>query len=172
MHNGDGLNELGELLALVHRATRGAAQATGEHRSSAVWGALSTLRQSPLRLGDLAAASRVAQPTMTKIVEGLEAQGWVRREADPGDARARLVVITEAGDAALDDWRRRLVAALEPQFGGLDADDVAALRRTVALLRERLAAPTSGAAVSGTQIGATDELIPSPAAGTGSPRTT
>jgi len=166
MHNG--LDELGELLALVHRATRGAAQATGEHRSSAVWGALSTLRQSPLRLGDLAAASRVAQPTMTKIVEGLEAQGWVRREADPADARARLVVITEAGELALDDWRHRLVTALEPQFGGLDAEDVAALRRTVALLRERLAAPTSGAAASGARIRA----AASPTTGTGPTSTT
>jgi DNA-binding MarR family transcriptional regulator len=161
MHGSDGLEELGELLALVHRATRGAAQATGEHRSSAIWGALSTLRQSPMRLGDLAAASRVAQPTMTKIVEGLEAQGWVRREADPGDARARLVVITEAGDAALDDWRQRLVTALEPQFGGLDAEDVAALRRTVALLRERLTAPASGAAASVARTGSAAGATPS-----------
>lgn len=153
----NGLDELGELLALVHRATRGAAQATGEHRSAAVWGALSTLRERPLRLGDLAVASRVAQPTMTKIVEGLEAQGWARREADPGDARARLVVITEAGDAALDDWKQRLVTALEPQFGGLDAEDVAALRRTVALLRERLTEPTSGAAVSVARTGSAAE---------------
>ncbi len=157
----NGLDELGELLALVHRATRGAAQATGEHRSAAVWGALSTLRERPLRLGDLAAASRVAQPTMTKIVEGLEAQGWVRREADPADARARLVVITDAGDAALDDWKHRLVAALEPQFGGLGAEDVAALRRTVTLLRERLAMPSSGAARSAAQIDAAAETAPS-----------
>lgn len=161
----NGLDELGELLALVHRATRGAAQATGEHRSAAVWGALSTLRERPLRLGDLAVASRVAQPTMTKIVEGLEAQGWVQREADPADARARLVVITDAGGAALDDWKRRLVAALEPQFGGLGAEDVAALRRTVALLRERLTAPASGAAASIAPMG-------SAAQGTRSARTT
>ncbi len=111
---------------------------------------------------------RVAQPTMTKIVEGLEAQGWVRREADPADARARLVVITEAGDVALDDWRQRLVAALEPQFGGLDAEDVAGLRRTVALLRERLAVPSGGAA----EIGATAERVPPPAAEIGSTPTT
>ena len=76
--------------------------------------------------------------------------------------------ITEAGELALDDWRHRLVTALEPQFGGLDAEDVAALRRTVALLRERLAAPTRGAAASGARIRA----AASPTTGTGPTSTT
>src|SRR5690349_18799609 len=47
-------------------------------------------REGPLTLGDLATLERVAPPTVTKVVKGLEAQGLVRREADPDDKRVTL----------------------------------------------------------------------------------
>src|SRR5271156_424458 len=51
--------------------------------------ALATVEQvGPLRLGDLAAAEGIAPSTLTRLVAVLEELGYVRRDADPKDARA------------------------------------------------------------------------------------
>ena len=58
--------------------------------------ALSTVeRAGPLRLGDLAAAEGIAPTTLTRMVAVLEELGYVRRDADPKDARASTLAITE-----------------------------------------------------------------------------
>src|SRR5271163_2863633 len=50
--------------------------------------ALSTVERSgPLRLGDLAAAERIAPSTLTRLVTVLEDAGYVTRRPDPADAR-------------------------------------------------------------------------------------
>jgi DNA-binding MarR family transcriptional regulator len=130
---------LGRLLSVVHRFIRLAARETGERRTAAVWNTLSVLRAGVgLRVGDLADRARVAQPTMTKIVDGLADSGWIERVADPADGRASVVLATPAGLAALDDWRARLVGVLHPRFADLDDADVAAVLRTVDLLEQRI----------------------------------
>jgi DNA-binding MarR family transcriptional regulator len=55
----------------------------------------------PVRLGDLAAAERIAPSTLTRLISVLEAQGYVRRDAAPGDARAFLVSLTDRGHDVL-----------------------------------------------------------------------
>ncbi|WP_243696919.1 MarR family winged helix-turn-helix transcriptional regulator [Labedella endophytica] len=133
-------NLLGELVSSAHRVTRLAATATDDSRSPAVWRTLSALRAfGPIRLGDLARLSRVTQPTMTKIVSGLDDLGWIKRIADVEDKRAWLIAVTPAGDAALDEWRDTLAAALLPYFRDLTDADRDALRRSVEILDERAA---------------------------------
>jgi DNA-binding MarR family transcriptional regulator len=53
------------------------------------------------RVGDLAEQALVTKQTATATVDRLEQAGYVRRIADPGDARARLVVMAERGHAAV-----------------------------------------------------------------------
>src|SRR5215212_8301768 len=55
----------------------------------------------PRTLGELAAAEQVRPPTMTTIVRGLEEGGYVRREADPADARVVRVFATKNGERVL-----------------------------------------------------------------------
>jgi DNA-binding MarR family transcriptional regulator len=130
---------LGDLVQANARLVRIAAQTTGSTESSATWRTLRVLQQSgPMRVGELAALSRVAQPTMTKIVAGLAERGWVQRVVDPGDARAAQVDVTPAGVAAVDAWLDELASALHPYFADLTADELDALRRTVMLLQERV----------------------------------
>ena len=86
--------------------------------------ALSVVVYMPsIRLGDLAAAERVAPASMSRLVAGLEREGLVKRRQDPEDGRAYLVEPTEAGRRLLEEGRRRRVAAL--------ARDVAELPREV-----------------------------------------
>src|ERR1700745_1569817 len=57
--------------------------------------ALATVeRAGPMRLGDLAAAEGIAPSTLTRLVTALEESGYVRRCADPSDARASTLTIT------------------------------------------------------------------------------
>jgi DNA-binding MarR family transcriptional regulator len=52
-----------------------------------------------LRLGELAAASRLSKQAMTGLVKHCEADGFVEREQDPVDGRAFNVRLTARGHA-------------------------------------------------------------------------
>jgi DNA-binding MarR family transcriptional regulator len=54
----------------------------------------------PMRSGELADALDVEAPHISRQVQRLEQAGYVRRAADPGDHRARLVELTGSGQAA------------------------------------------------------------------------
>jgi DNA-binding MarR family transcriptional regulator len=130
---------LSDLMQANSRLVRIAAQTTGSTESPAVWRTLGVLRShGAQRIGELAALSRVAQPTMTKLVAGLAERGWVERIPDVHDARAWQIAITDAGREASDAWRVQLADALYPYFSDLDDDDIAALRRAVRVLKERV----------------------------------
>jgi DNA-binding MarR family transcriptional regulator len=75
--------------------------------------ALATVeRLGPLRLGDLAAAEGIAPSTLTRIVSVLEDSGYVRRDADPKDARASTLAITPNGHVILEQLRASGTALL------------------------------------------------------------
>jgi DNA-binding MarR family transcriptional regulator len=75
--------------------------------------ALSTVEQAgPLRLGDLAAAEGIAPSTLTRLVAVLEELGYVRRDADPKDARASTLAITVLGHETLERLRAENSALL------------------------------------------------------------
>jgi DNA-binding MarR family transcriptional regulator len=68
----------------------------------------------------LADALQVSARTITGLVDGLEATGFVTREVHPTDRRATLVTFTERGAATaagFRDGRRELAVAL---FGDMD----------------------------------------------------
>jgi DNA-binding MarR family transcriptional regulator len=127
------------LIVSAYRLTRVATQSTGDQTSPAVWRTLSILTQDgPMRLGQLAAASRVAQPTMTKIVQNLASDDWVLRIADVDDARSWLIDISPKGRQKLADWRVRVTQAAEPLFDDLTAGEWSTLRDAAAILQSRL----------------------------------
>ncbi|GAB3118986.1 MarR family winged helix-turn-helix transcriptional regulator [Glaciibacter psychrotolerans] len=130
---------LGDLVVVNHRLTRVAARAAGGTESPALWRTLSVLRGSgPLRLGALAESSRVSQPTATNLVTTLDELGWVHRRADPTDARASLIEASDAGLAALDAWRDKLIAALMPLFADLGPAEIETLRHAVEIVAARV----------------------------------
>jgi DNA-binding MarR family transcriptional regulator len=93
----------------------------------------------PRTLGELAAAEQVRPPTMTNIVRGLEEGGYVRREADPSDARVVRVTATRKGERVLHEGRRRRVERLGQRLGTLSSDEVRRIRDAAELVEGALA---------------------------------
>ena len=74
------------------------AQVRAAGLNSLEWRVLATLSDSPpLTVGQLALEVLAKQPTLTKSLDRMAAQGWVERRADAGDARRALVALTAAG---------------------------------------------------------------------------
>jgi len=89
--------------------------------------ALATVdRSGPLRLGDLAAAERIAPSTLTRLVSVLEDRGYVERSAVPGDARAWTLVVTRRGHEVLDRIRQENTLVLADSLLTLSPDQRAA----------------------------------------------
>jgi DNA-binding MarR family transcriptional regulator len=99
--------------------------------------ALATVeRTGPLRLGDLAAAERIAPSTLTRLVSVLEEHGYVKRCAVPGDARAWTLVVTTPGHEVLDRIRQENTILLADSLRTLSADEVAALAAALPALEQ------------------------------------
>jgi DNA-binding MarR family transcriptional regulator len=56
----------------------------------------------PSSPGKLARNFQITKGAMTNTLQRLEAQGFIRVDADPADARAKVVMITDAGRKARD----------------------------------------------------------------------
>jgi DNA-binding MarR family transcriptional regulator len=92
----------------------------------------------PLPIGELAAAEGVRPPTMTRLVDGLERGGLVRREPDPDDRRGVVVRATPKGVRTLTRGRARRVEALAERLRSLSAHDLATLARAAHLLERAM----------------------------------
>lgn len=85
-------------------------------------------------VAELARRARMTRQAMGELVEDLERLGYVARRADPADRRAKLVFLTDAGEAAtrqgisaLDELEAQWTAHLGPA-------NAAALRAALATL--------------------------------------
>ncbi|AWT55303.1 MarR family winged helix-turn-helix transcriptional regulator [Mycolicibacterium smegmatis] len=133
--------ELGaDLLAVVARLNRLATQRTRLPLPYAQARLLSTIEdQGEARISDLALLDHCSQPTMTTQVRRLEEAGLVSRTADPGDARAVLIRITEEGRKTLAQARADRAAAINPRLERLSAEDRQTLVDAVEVIRKLLA---------------------------------
>ncbi|MFK0025042.1 MarR family winged helix-turn-helix transcriptional regulator [Streptomyces sp. NPDC090798] len=84
-------------------------------------------REGPIRLTALAAAEGIAQPSMTVLVQRLEAQGLATRVGHPEDGRVRVVAITDAGRELMAQRRRTQTARVADLLAALPEQDVQAL---------------------------------------------
>lgn len=129
---------LDELAGVVERLV------TWLRRSTAVPGYSVTSRltlarlqaDGPARISDLARLEGVTQPAMTGLVNRLETEGMVTRTADPTDARAALVALTDSGRAFVETRRAERARVLAGRVERLsDADRAAILAALPALDR-------------------------------------
>ncbi len=104
------------------------------------WDVLSALRRAgaPFQLSpkQLLQQTLVSSGTMTNRIDRLVGRRFVRREADPGDGRSVLVILTDDGRIRVDAAITRLVDVEADLLQGLsrgDRDRLAGLLRKLSL---------------------------------------
>jgi DNA-binding MarR family transcriptional regulator len=87
--------------------------------------ALATItHEGPLTLGELASREHVAPPSITKVVDQLEAKGLVHRIQDSSDRRVTRVETTVAGRRHMAETRSRRAAWLAVRLDDLSPEDL------------------------------------------------
>ncbi|WP_344071787.1 MarR family winged helix-turn-helix transcriptional regulator [Streptomyces crystallinus] len=110
-------HEIAEALGVLLRRTtraqlhRQLTEGMGEGVDEVTYPVLSALaRTGPRSAAELAPDVGIDRSGVTRRASRLEAAGLVRREADPEDRRAQLLVLTEQGRHTVAELRGRLAA--------------------------------------------------------------
>jgi len=115
-------NAIGFWIHRVYQASRNemyrAFRAQGEDVTPEQWAVLIRLwERDGQPQTELSAATFRDAPTMSRIIDGLEARGLLARRAHPEDGRVRVVHLTRAGKAL----ESKLVPLVEPIVAGMVA---------------------------------------------------
>ena len=89
---------------------------------------------------ELATELEIEKPTLGKLIERLEAKGWVERRADANDARSKLVYLTPAAGPVLQQMHSEAEEVFAGIFAGVSADDAARLHEMLDHIKDNLAA--------------------------------
>jgi DNA-binding MarR family transcriptional regulator len=101
-------------------------------------GMLFRLKSGTCRPGWLAQHGTRSPSAVTEIVEGLERDGFVRRESDPADRRAVRVALTADGRRLIQRFENAAALALADRFTALTPTQRQRLRAAFADLHELL----------------------------------
>lgn len=92
-------------------------------------------RHGPQRLSDLSRHTGLEAPLVSREVRALVADGYVTREADPGDGRAAIVALTPLGQETHSAYRKatdEIIAATFRAWAREDLDQLAVSLERVA----------------------------------------
>lgn len=105
--------------------------------------------EEPPTQADIARFLEVESPTVVRLLDRLEADGWIRRKNCPGDRRARRIHLTDRARALGDDIEGAVMDVRSQLLGSVTPDEMArcidVLRRISACAAElshQEAAPT------------------------------
>ena len=114
------------------------AQVRAAGLSSIEWRVLATLHDSePLTISQLAREVLSKQPTVTKLVQRMCEQGWLRLLADPADQRRTLVAATPAGRRLVKPLVLKARAHETAMLRSLAASEKAALKKLLGKIAGR-----------------------------------
>ncbi|HEX6206689.1 MAG TPA: MarR family transcriptional regulator [Solirubrobacterales bacterium] len=89
------------------------------------------MKENGLRLTEIAERGNMTKQSAGEVVDDLVALGYAERAPDPDDRRAKLVRLTERGEAA-QSYGFRLLAEIEKRWGErYGAERIADLRATL-----------------------------------------
>ncbi|OBZ94261.1 MarR family transcriptional regulator [Pararhizobium polonicum] len=91
-----------------------------------------------IKQADIAVKMGIEPMTLSTYLDRLEGLGLVERIADPGDRRAKNVIVTGKADTLLLEIRREVRALMDQVTLGLDAEGREALRASLKGLRDNL----------------------------------
>lgn len=128
-----------QFAAAVRRARSRAEDRPDATLTPAQFRLLAALEDAPsLSVGELAREAGVSSPTATRMIDGLEQCGIVKRAPVPEDRRRTAVRPTAKGRKALAEMRERVDAARERIYAHLSAEERAQAERLLVRLAEAI----------------------------------
>lgn len=132
---------LSEIAIIGHLADTALAQTLPPELSVAGFGVLNHFKrlniegESPAQL---ARAFQVTKGAMTYTLQALEAQRYVKIEADPSDGRAKIVRLTKAGERAREAAIARINPGMKELLDAVGAEEFARALPFLVKLRQVL----------------------------------
>ncbi|MDO9417551.1 MarR family winged helix-turn-helix transcriptional regulator [Pararhizobium sp.] len=119
--------ELFDELALVNRKLRSLFDAKVKERGltlSRARALFSLSKQDGLNQRDLAEELDIETPTMVRLLDGMEKQGFVERRAEQSDRRVKRVHMTDYGRSIAAEIDRLACEIRKELLGGVEEGDV------------------------------------------------
>ena len=98
--------------------------------------AMTSLLEGPATPSQLADRLALARSTVSRLLERLEGEGWIRRRPDPDDGRSCQVVLTATGRRTADQVLAARHSRLTGLMANIDEPDRAEVVRALRLLAE------------------------------------
>ena len=115
------------------------------------WWVLNHLfRNDGVTQSELADILEVEKATLGRLLDRLEAKGWVRRESHAGDRRAKRVFLTEEIEPALKTMRAAAADLRRDALVGLSVEDQTRFVDALLAVKANLSRPDNGTNGNGT----------------------
>jgi DNA-binding MarR family transcriptional regulator len=109
------------------------------------WWVLTHLFRNPgATQSELADVLEVEKATLGRLLDRLEHKGWIRREADGADRRAKRVYLTEEVAPAMKSMRSAAAELRRDALAGLSAEDQSRFVDTLLAVKGNLARLDNG----------------------------
>jgi DNA-binding MarR family transcriptional regulator len=132
--------EIGETAHALRKAFD--RRATGLGVTRAQWKVLFKLTRHPgLRQVELADLLELEPITLCRIVDRLEEAQLVERQRDPDDRRAWRLQVTQQAQPLIEKLKAVGAELAADAFEGLDPEEIEAIRRVLARVRENVGRP-------------------------------
>lgn len=102
------------------------------------WVLVHLLRENGLRQSELAERLEVATVTTSKLIDRLEARGYVERRADPNDRRSNRVFATDQAKAIVKTLTKTISDVDGIANEGVDAAELEITRKVLRQMRRNL----------------------------------
>ena len=110
------------------------------------WWVLTHLfRKDGITQSELAETLEVEKPSLGRLLDRLEAKGWVRREMDARDRRAKRVFLTLAAETPMRVMRKIAAGVREDALSGLSTADRDRFVDVLLAIKSNLMAQPNGA---------------------------
>lgn len=109
------------------------------------WWVLTHLfRKDGITQSELAEMLELEKPSLGRLLDRLEAKGWVRREMDARDRRAKRVFLTSAAETPMRVMRKIAAGVREDALSGLSTADRDRFVDALLTIKSNLMAQTNG----------------------------
>ena len=116
------------------------------------WWVLNHLfRNNGVTQSELAEILEVEKPTLGRLLDRLEQKGWVRREADANDRRAKRVFLTKEVEPAIKTMRSAAAEMRRDAVAGLSTEQQERFVDSLLTIKANLSRADNGVPVNGSR---------------------